>query len=343
MRNIRVLVATVTVAFASLAGCGGKGLPGAPKVPGSDKIPGGVPGVGGGESGLVDPNTCGNYAASEAGKKLKAFLVATQDVEKATEETVNVVKQSCITLGNELGMTEADYRGETKDICAAVYGRLQDNLKVAFKSKSALTIKYTPAVCKVNAEGQVKAAAQCEGKASADFKASCSGVCRGKCDGTCATKGSGGECAGQCNGGCHGQCEGSADVDASAQCQASASVKASLEVQCSEPELSIEGNAKLYVDKAKAEQTIKAMKTALPQILSVKARLVPMKHAVEVWAKSAVELKDIGIRGLQSFKDQATCVAGQIASAAAMVANIQANVSVSVEVSASASGSIGAE
>lgn len=343
MRNTRLLVATVLIGLATLAGCpGGKGLPGTPKVPGGDKIPGGVPGGGGGESGLVDPNTCGNYAASEAGAKLKAFLIATQNLEAKTKETVEVVKQSCILIGNEIGMTEADYRGETKDICAAVYGRVNENMKVAFKGKAALKVKYKPAVCTVSADAQLSAAAQCEGKASADFKASCSGTCRGKCDGTCATKGSGGNCAGQCSGTCQGQCEGTSDVNASAQCRAAATVKAELEVECTEPELTIEADAKLTLDKAKAEMTLKGLRAGLPKIFSVKARLAPMKHAVEVWAKSAAELKDIGIRGLQSFKDQATCVGGQIAAAANMVGNIQANVSVSVEVSASASGSIGA-
>ena len=328
-----------------LAACpGGKGLPGGGKVPGGDmanKVPGGLPG--GGESGLVDPNSCGNYAASEAGKRLKAFLVATQDIQKESQRVADVVGESCRIMGNEVGFTEADYKGETKDICAMVYGRINENLKVAFKGKAAYKVKYKPAVCRVNAQASAEAAAQCEGKASADIKATCSGVCNGKCDGTCATKGGGGECAGQCNGTCRGKCEGTADVDASAECKASASVKASLEVECTEPELTIEGDAKLYVDKAKAEATLKALKAGLPKVLSVKARLVPLKFAVETWAKSAASLKDIGIRGLQSFKDQATCIGGQIAAAAGMVASIQANVSVSVEVSASASGTIGAQ
>lgn len=347
MRISRLLVVLVGVAI--LGGCpGGKGLPGGGKVPGGDTL-GKVPGVpGGGNSGLVDPNSCGNYAAEAAGKRLKAFLVATQELEKVTKETAEVVKNSCKILGTELGMADADYGGsETKQICGAVFTRIQENLKVSIKgdAKAAFKVKYKPAVCKVSAEASVKAAAECEGKASADFKATCEGTCSGKCDGTCSTKGAGGDCNGQCSGSCGGKCSGTADVNASVECKASASVKASLDVECTPPELTIDLEAKLVVkaEAAKAEATLKALRAGLPEMLSVKARLVPMKFAVETWAKSAASLKDIGIRGLQSFKDQATCIGGQIAAAAGMVAGIQANVSVSVEFTASASGTIGAK
>lgn len=334
----RLLLATAFVAasVAAIGGCpGGKGLGGG-KLPGG----GGVPGVPGGvpASGL-DPNACGGYASSDAGRKLKAFLVATQDVQTITVETLKVVKQSCITLGNELGMT--DLSGEAKEVCAKVYGQVDENLKVAVKGKAALKVQYKPAVCKLDVSAQASAAASCEGKASADIKATCSGACRGKCDGTCSAKNASGECAGECKGTCQGSCEGSADVDASVECQASAQVKASAEMQCTEPELKIAADAKLVVDKSKADQTIRALMAALPQIFSVKARLVPLKHAVEVWARSAAALSAEGQKLAQQFGDQAMCVAGQIAFAAKAATSVQANISVSVEVSASASGSVG--
>ncbi|MBX3159946.1 MAG: hypothetical protein KF773_28515 [Deltaproteobacteria bacterium] len=317
---------------------------------------GGVPGTGGlskikdkaddakaaSGDGPVDANGCGGFAsAGDAGRKLKLFLQATQDLEKATTETVDVVKQSCIIMGNELGMTDADYKGETKDICATVYGRITDGMKVAFKAQAGIKIKVTPAVCRVDAQAQAQAAAQCEAKASADMKVSCTGVCHGKCDGTCEGGNAGGKCDGKCSGTCNGQCEGSADVNASAQCRASASVKASVEVQCTEPSVDIQTDAKLVVDKTKAEQTIKALKAGLPKILSVKSRLVPLASAVKNWVASAQELKSAGASLANQFKDQALCVTGQIAAAAKAVGKIEANVSVSVSVSASASGSFG--
>jgi modification target Cys-rich repeat protein len=345
--NTRLLLAAAVVALATLAGCpGGAKVPGG-GLPGGDKVPGGgdLPGGLGGQSGLVDPNTCGNYAAMEGGARLKAFLTAVQDLAAATEETVKVVKQSCITLGQELGMAEGDLQGETNEICAKVWGTIDNNMKVAFKAKAALKITYKPAVCRVSIEASAKAAAECEGKASADVGATCSGVCRGKCEGKCEGKaGTGaaaGECAGECKGTCRGQCEGHADVNASAQCKASASVKASASMECTEPELKIEADAKLVVDKAKAEMTIKALKNGLPKLLSIKARMAPIKYAAEAVLASAKDLKDLGPKFVNSFKDQALCIGGQVTAAFNAATKIEANVSVSVSVSAQASGSVG--
>ncbi len=327
-----LVLATALIAAGALAACpGGKGMPSKPKMPGGDKL-GSVPGVG--PDAALDPNACGGYSSSDAGRKLKAFLEATASVEKAAAETAEVVKNSCIIIGNEIGMTEADYKGETKDICAAVYGRIDKNLNgVAVKSKAALKIKFKPAVCTVDAKASVQAAASCEGKASADIKARCSGNCQGTCSGK--------NTAGKCDGTCEGKCDGYADVDASAECKANAEVKAAVEVQCQEPELTIDLDAKLVVDKKLAEATLKGLKAGLPKIFMVRSRLVPLKHAVEGWVKSAGALKSSALKLANSFKDQAACITGQIYAAAKMTANIQANVSVSVEVSASASGSVG--
>src|SRR5262245_2595575 len=103
----RLVTAVAVVAFAALAGCPKGGVPGGGGLPGGGSVPGGLAGA----SGEVDPNTCGNYAAMDGGAKLKAFLQATKDLEKTTEETVQVVKQSCEMIGREMGMTDADFRG----------------------------------------------------------------------------------------------------------------------------------------------------------------------------------------------------------------------------------------
>ncbi len=87
--------------------------------------------------------------------------------------------------------------------------------------------------------------------------------------------------------------------------------------------------------------TIKAAMDALPQILSVSARIQPIKDAFEVWASTAKDLAAMGPKFAQSFADQAMCISGQVAAAASASAHIQANVNVSVSVSASASGSVG--
>lgn len=331
MRNdSRFMLAAAVSAVVTLTGCPAGKLPG---------------GRGPGGTGMVDPNSCGNYAVSDAGRKLKAFLEATAALERMTNETVNVVKQSCTMIGAELGMPEAEMSGETKDVCNRVFAKVNDNLKVAFSAKAGMKVTYKPAVCTVDAQAQARAAAECEGKATADVGATCSGTCRGTCEGTCAgktgTAGSGVECNGECQGTCQGQCEGHADVDASASCKADAAVEASVNVQCTEAELDIQTDASLVVDKAKAEQTINALKAGLPKLLSVKARLQPLQHATMVWAASARELAAAGPTLVSSLGEQAMCVSGQISAAAGMIGRIEANVSVSVEVSASASGSIG--
>jgi hypothetical protein len=350
MRTRSPLIAAA-LAFAVLGGCS-KNLPGAGSVPGTSSVPGGgaVPGGLAGASGEVDPNTCGNYAAMDGGAKLKAFLQATKDLEKTSEETIQVVKQSCEMIGREMAMTDADFQGDADAVCKKVYQTLRDNMKVSFKTSAALKIKYKPAVCRVNIDAEAKAAAECEGHASADVGASCTGACHGRCDGTCAGKagtgGNGAQCDAECKGTCHGECEGHAKVNASAQCRASASVKAQAEVKCTEPELSITADARAELDKSKAEMVKRALQNGLPRALSIQAHLAPLKDAVEIWAQAAQELKDMGPKFINSFKDQAMCISGQLAAAVNMIGKINTNVSVSVNVSvqasATASGSAGA-
>lgn len=295
MNSSRLLLASALVALAIVPGC--KKLPGGGGIPNKPNVPGGL----GGASGEVDPNTCGNYAAQDAGRKLKAFLQATKDLEATTVETVKVVKESCLMMGHELGMSEADLKGETNDICAKVVTAYQNNLKVSLKPNAKLKITYKPAVCKVDVSVQAKAQAECEGSATA---------------GTGGNSGSG-------------------------QCAAAAAVNASASMTCTEAELTIDADAKLTVDKSKLDMTLKALRVGLPKLLSLKARLEPLQAAVKVWAKTAADLKDMGPKFAQSFSDQALCISGQIAAAANAATHIEANVSVSVSVTASASATAG--
>ncbi|MCX5743665.1 MAG: hypothetical protein NT062_14330 [Proteobacteria bacterium] len=342
---MRFISPILLIALVTLGGCPKK-LPGGPSIPGGDKVPGGVPGGLPGNSDTVEPNGCGSYASmGDVGRKLHAFLEATATMQKVTGDTVAVVKESCVIMGKELGMSEADLGGQTKEVCAKVYGTIDSNMKVAVKAKAAFKVVIVPAVCKVSIDASAKAAAECEGSASANVSASCSGKCSGKCDGKCegkvGTGGNAGQCDGVCKGKCEGSCEGHADVNASAQCKASAEVKANAEVTCTDPSVTVTLDAKMTVDKTKAEQTLKALKAGLPKIFSVKARLEPLQAATTSWVKSAGELASSGAGFAQAFKDQALCITGQLAAVAKASTQIQANVSVSVEVSASASASAG--
>lgn len=337
---VSALVALGALAFGAGALSCSKVPGGSTSLPSTSSVPT-APSVPGGLSGEVDPNTCGNYALMDGGAKLKAFLQATKDLEKTSEETVQVVKQSCEMIGRELMLGDADFTGDTQAVCDKVYQTLRDNMKVSFKAQAGLKIKFKPAVCRVDVDAEAHAAAECEGHANADVGASCTGTCHGQCDGTCAGKagtgGSSASCNGECKGTCHGSCEGHADVNASAQCRASASVKASAEVKCTEPELTVTADAKLTLDKSKADMVVRAIKVGLPKALSIEAHLAPLKGAVATWAQSAQELKDMGPKFVNSFKDQAVCISGQLAAATSMIGKINTNINVSVNVSVSAS------
>jgi len=327
-----LVVAALAAMVVTLAGC-----------------PKGGPGIPGRGASKVDPNTCGNYAVSDAGRKLKAFLEATVRLDTESQRLVNVVGESCAIMGRELAMTPAELEGQPKDVCARVFGRIQDNMKVGLKAGARLTIEYQPAVCTIDLQASAKAAAQCEARAEADVAVKCDGTCHGTCNGTCSGSGTagtggsagGGQCDGVCDGSCSGGCDGSADVQASAECKAKAEVDASIDVTCTEPELTITADAAVVVDPTKIEQTIAAMRAGFPKIFSIQARLRPLKTAVATWAKTAGELANAGRDLTQSFKDQALCITGQIKAAFDAIARINASISVSVEVSVSASASAG--
>lgn len=324
-------IAACAAAVIALTGC-----PGGPKIPG-------------GSSGGVDPNTCGNYAASDAGRKLKAFLEATVRVDQESQRIVNIVGESCAIMGRELGMAGGELEGQPKDVCNKVFARLNDDLKVSIKADAKLKVEYKPAVCTLDLQASAKAAAECEAKAEADIQMTCSGTCHGTCNGTCKGSGTagtggssgGGECNGVCEGSCQGTCEGSAEANASAECRAQAEVNASVDMQCTEPEFNVEVEAAAVVDASKAEKALNAMRKGFPKIFSVKARLEPFQAAVRTWASTATSLAAAGRDLASSFKDQALCITGQIKAAADAVARVNVNIEVSVEVSASASAAAG--
>lgn len=344
--------AGLAVALMAMTACPGGGVPGGPDIPGQN-------------AGKVNPNDCGQYASSEAGRKLKAFLEATVKLDAAVRDTENTVKQACQAMGKELGMPGLD--GNTKDVCNRAIAELQNHIKIGIKTKADLKVNYEPAVCEVNVDVAASAAAKCEAKAEADIAVTChgecsggcggecSGTCNGKCDGTCkGSTGSGGECNGVCEGTCQGSCtagcsgscsggcEGHADVQASAECEAQAEVYANVEAKCTEPKVEVTYEAGVVLDKLKLEAAERAIMAGVPRLLMVGAKINgPVKAAFTTWAKTAGQLKgaarDIG----KAFGDQALCVSGQLAAAAGMLASIQVSIDVQVEVSASASGSVG--
>jgi modification target Cys-rich repeat protein len=330
-------MAAMALAVLSMTACPG-GLPSKPDVP--DR-PGG--------SSTVNPNTCGNYAASDVGRRLKAFLQATIKLRDAVVNLENYFKDTCKLMGKELGISPD---GDTREVCSAVAESLKEHLSVGLKAGASLDLKYEPAVCTVNIEAAASAAAKCEAKAEADIAVTCSGSCSGTCEGTCegacdgkaGTDGGSGQCSGTCEGTCKGSCtggcEGHADVEASVECEAHAEVYANVEAECTEPKVEIEIAAEVIADTSKLEAAKKAVAVGMPRILKIKAKATgPIKAAFATWAISAKKLGDSATSAAASLGDQATCVAGQLRGALGLLGEIQLSVSVQVEVSASVSGS----
>lgn len=321
-------ISLMLLSLLALTACPGGGVPG---IPGS-----------GGAANSVDPNTCGNYAATDAGKKLKAFLQATVALNTSVLESEAEMKLTCQTMAKELGVSA---EGDTATVCNAVVESIKENLSVGLKAGATLELVYEPAVCTINAEAAASAAASCEGSASAEVGVACEGVCHGKCDGTCeGSSDSGGECNGTCQGTCQGSCEGYADVDASVECQASAEVSASVEAECTEPNLEVNFAAEAVVDAPKVEKVKAALIAGMPKMLMLSAKVKsPLMGAFKTWATSAQSLVDSSAKLYTSLGDQASCVAKQLGGAVAMVAAIQASLDVQIEVSVSVSASASAE
>ena len=293
MRALRSL-SIASLAFA--AACGGK-------LPGGHGLPGG-------SSGEVDPNTCGNYAVGDAGRKLHAFLEATVELQATLKQTEEVEKTSCVMMGQELQMAPGDLQGTTNDVCARVFTTLRDDLKVKVQTQPAIVVEYKPAVCTVDASAQASAAAECSGSASAG--------------GTTGTSGTAG------------------GAQSDAQCKAAAQVHASINAQCTEPELKITLQSPAVVDVTKAQLAVHAMTDGLPKILSVTGRIKVLTDAITAWAAAGTQLANAGGELARSFQDQAMCISGQLAALGAAVANVHASFSVQVQVSVQAEGSVNA-
>lgn len=321
------VISLMLLSLLALTGCPSS-VPGVPNAPGS--------------ASKVDPNTCGNYAASDAGAKLKTFLQATVALNEAVVSAEADMKVSCASMAKELGVSE---EGDTKTVCNAVAESIKEHLSVGLKAGAKLTLNFEPAVCTVSASAAASAAASCEGSASAEASATCQGTCKGKCDGTCAgSSDSGGDCNGACDGTCEGSCEGAVDVEASAECEASAEINASVEAECTEPKLEVAFEADMVVEQPKVDAVKAALMAGLPKMLMVTAKVkVPLMSAAKTWAKSAKALVDSSSSLYGSLGDQAACVSGQLAGALGMVAGIQSSLDVQVEVSVSVSASASAE
>jgi hypothetical protein len=321
---------------------GGGKIPGigggskAPSIPGAGKIPG---------AGAAD---CGSVGTTAAGMKLKAFIDAAAVVDKSSAALEASVANACKDMARAL---EISPDGNTKTVCNRVAAELRTSLKVGVKSKTAVVTRYSPPVCKVNADFTAEVAAKCEGRAKADVKVTCngtcSGTCEGKCAGTCASKNASGQCAGKCdgkcNGNCSGGCSGGADVNGSAECKANAQARGNMKAECSEPKLDVVVDSKTVVDTSRIARVEKALKSGLPALLAAQAKAKLVAKSVKAWAATGSRLASSGGTLMRSLGARAMCIAGEVAGAAKVATQVNVRVSVSVEASASVSGAAGAK
>lgn len=310
---------------------GGKNAPG--------KLPGNLP------AGIAPD--CGNVAATASGAKIKAFLEASAEVDKGTAALEASVLNACRDMATTLQIST---KGSTKVLCNRVAAEIKAGLRVGVKSRTAVTTKYTPAVCKVDADFTADVAARCDGRAKADVKVTCNGTCdgtcKGQCAGACAAKNAqgqcDGECKGTCKGNCSGSCSGSADVDGSAECEASAQARGNIKAKCTEPKVEVNVDSKAVVDTSRIARVEAALKSGLPALLAANAKAKLVTKSVSAWARTAGKLGASGGALVSGMGAQAMCVVGEMAGAARVATQVNVRVSVSVQASASVSGAAGA-
>lgn len=295
MRRALLSLGLITI----LASCGGglkdykdKDIPDKPDTPD-------VPDTGGGG---VNPNGCGNYATTNIGKKIKAFLEASVALDKAVSDLENHVKLACEAMGKELKM--GDLSGDTEKVCKAVAAKLDATLKAAVKAEAKLDIEYKPAVCTVDASVEARAEAECAGSGST---------------------GTGGSQA-------EGACAGSAKVEAAieAKCEpAELTVNAGADIAVDEAKLEMAVKA-IEVGFPKLLDVygrLKVLGVAADGFVTASADLVKAGKSI---------LDDVGDQIL-CVSGQIVAAADLVAHAAA---SVNVSISVSVEVSASGGASI---
>lgn len=299
---------------------------------------GGTGGGGGGGAG-INPGACGKIDVNPVGRKLYSFLVASDELDRASIELEGTVHRACGKMATILGIPAT---GDTKDLCNRTAIALRDNLQVSVKTESRLVTRTVPPVCHTDVSFTADVVAQCEASVSADVNVRCDGQCSGACNGGCKGTMQGSQCNGVCQGRCSGSCDGYADVDASAECKASAEVRANLKTTCTEPKVEVVRENVTVVDATKFDKAIQAINEGLPTLMVATAKLELAGKALVNWVATGASLLKSSGELIAQVGEKGVCLGGQLAAVVAASANIQARFSVSIEVSAEVSASAGA-
>lgn len=211
-------------------------------------------GGGGGGSAGFSAACQGDFGASAAANQFEAFMGATYDFHQAAESTQNALRDTCMAMGQELGISPTGPAGVegTRAVCEQVATHLRSEMRAIREGTDVqVEMRAQPprcearfeayadcaARCDVNVEpGQVEMACTggeirggcsgtCSGQCAVDVEAACAGTCEGACDGTCSARAADGSCAGRCDGTCHGRCVAQASAQCTGECRGSCDVE----------------------------------------------------------------------------------------------------------------------
>jgi len=280
--------------------------------------PGGTrTGPGGNGAQGINPDACGTINTTDSGRKLYAFLVASAELDRATAELENSIRDACRKMALDLGVSPD---GDTQAVCTRASQELQANLQVSVKTEHQSVMRTTPPVCHTDVS------------LAADFAAECEGQARGSVRGTCE----GGTQTGN-------ECNGTSSVDASAECKSSAEVHAATHTTCAPGHVEVVQQDVTVVDATKWAKAQAAINDGIPELMLAGMKLQIAGKAAVHWADTAQQFGQSAGELAADLGASAVCVAGQVAGVVAAIGQIQARFSVSIEVSAQFSASAGAQ
>lgn len=165
--------------FAGVSAVACLGLLACPPPPQGAGEPGSTdPGLRGGNA--IDPGACGTINTSPAGRKLYAFLVASSQLDRATQELEDSIYDACKRMAIELGSPTT---GDVQTLCNRVAADLEVNLQVSVKSEKRLVTRHTPPECHTDVNLTAGFLAECEGSAHGSVNAvSASAECQVSAD-----------------------------------------------------------------------------------------------------------------------------------------------------------------
>jgi len=227
-------------------------------------------GGGGGGGGQISAQCQGGFGATAPARKLAGFISASVDFVAAADDIARTLESSCLDMGRELGIPDAEMQGNAdhptvKVACDAVAAKVRSEMTAMREANVRIVVEHEPPRCEVSVDayagcvaecevdytpGQVDmqceggeirgtCSAECTGSCSVDVHAECSGSCEGTCSGGCRGTCNGacdGECSatnaqGECAGSCSGTCEGTCDAQCQGSCEGQCVAEAS--GQCS--------------------------------------------------------------------------------------------------------------